>query len=232
MEDATKRFRNLLEQTLIPGYCSINSRGMNSSGFRASRTPLSTIDMADFLRGWDAQLLPHDGNGRYRAPRGGASEVFFWEGLKANTPRTFTLWIEPIITLAVLARMHLDFAWPKTLIGNQLKGNWAFDVVGYKSESDPSILIACEVKKSRKEIDALISHMQCFGRQASLSGEQLKGAEKNAFKKVKALRECNPSIFWAVGPERYEKAFSVQYGEGGVIEFCPISSQVLMHKGD
>jgi hypothetical protein len=119
------------------------------------------------------------------------------------------------------------------MIGNQLEGGWAFDAVGYKSESDPSMLIACEVKKSRKEIDALISHMQSFGLQPPLSSEQLEQlnkTEKNAYRKVKALRERNASTFWAVGPERYEKVFSVDYREEEVIEFEPISSQALMHK--
>jgi hypothetical protein len=106
MEDVKTRFTNLLEQRLIPDYCSDSARGMNPAGFRANRTPISEIDMADFLRGWDAQLLVHVGNGQYRSPRGGAVELFFWEGRKANTPRTFTIWVEPIITLAVLARMH------------------------------------------------------------------------------------------------------------------------------
>jgi len=127
--------------------------------------------------------------------------------------------------------MYLDFRWPKTLIGTQSKPKWAFDVFGCKSKCD-SYLIVCEVKKSRKEIDALIDYMHSFGRQPSLSGEHLKGvkrAKNNAFIKVKALRADKPSIFWAVGPDRYEKVFSVKYFDGDVIEFEPISTQALMH---
>jgi hypothetical protein len=113
MEDVTRRFMSLLEQTLIPDFCSKSTRNMNPSGFSANLTRLSEIDMADFLRGWEAQLLRHIGKGLYRAPQSGASEQFFWSGLKANSPRTFTIWIEPIITLGVLARMCLDFGGQK-----------------------------------------------------------------------------------------------------------------------
>jgi hypothetical protein len=230
--DVTRRFKTLLEQTLIPDFCSKSARNMKPSGFNANLTRLSELDMADFLRGWDAQLLRHIGNGLYRAPQSGASEQFFWSGRKANVPRTFTISTESIIALSVLARMHLDFGWPKELIGTQSKRTWAFDVSGYKSESDLSPLMVCEVKKSSKEIDALIDYMQSLGRQPSLSGAYLKSAEKNAFMKVKALRAQTPSIFWAVGPNRYERVFWVHYSEGDVIEFDPITLKALMRKRD
>ena len=234
MEDVTRRFKNLLEQTLIPDFRSNKARDMNPLGFRPSPTHLSETDMADFLRGWDAQLFRHIGKGLYRAPRSNASEQFFWSGRKANTPRTFTIWIEPIITLAVLARMHLDFKWPKTLLGTQSKPAWAFDVLAYRSEfeSDRGLFIACEVKKCREDVDDLIRYMQLFGRQPALSSEHLKRAQKNAFMKVKGLRDDNPYIFWAVGPSRHEKVFLVQYSESGVVEFEPTSFQALIRKGD
>ena len=227
MEDTAQRFKNLLEQTLIPDFCSKSARNMTPSGFRPPLIPLSEIDMIDFLRGWDEQLFRPTGNGLYQAPRSGASEQFFWSGRKANTPRTFTLWLEPIITLAAIARMHLDFGCPKELIESQSKPKWAFDVVGYESKSDQNPLIACEVKKSRKEIDVLINYMQLFGREPSLSSKLLKGYKKNALMKVNALRDRKLGIFWAAGPGRYEKVFSIQYSEQGVIELESVSTQVL-----
>ena len=232
MEDATKRFMDLLEHRLIPDFCSNRARNMNPSGFcaNANLTNLSEIDKVDFLRGWDAQLLEHIDSGRYRSgPQSGAFEQFFWSGLKATTPRTFTIWIEPIIALGVLARMYLDFNWPKALIGTQTKRKWAFDVFGCKSEYDPSLLVACEVKKSRKEINTLIGDMELFGRQPSSLGEHLKGAKRNSYMKLKALREDKPRIFWAVGPDRYEKVFSILYLEDDVIEFTPKSTDALLY---
>jgi hypothetical protein len=234
MENTTARFATLLEQTLIPAFCSKSSRNLSPLGFRGGFAQLPETDIADFLRGWEAELLTHIDNGLYRATHSGASEQFFWSGKKANTPRTFTLWIEPIITLGVLARMHLDFGWPKSLIASQSKRDWAFDAFALESEprndlknDDPRLLIACEVKKTRKEIDSLIDDMQWFGRYPSPTTTGLNSAKKNAFRKVKALRACRPSIFWAVGPGRYEKVFSVAYLGNDVVEFQPNSPQAL-----
>lgn len=232
MEDLRKRFRKLLDETLIPDFCSNSARKMDLLGFRdANLAHLSEIDITDFLRGWEAQLLEPVGKGLYRTPQSGACEQFFWSGLKANSPRTFTLWIEPIIALGVLARMHLDLKWPRGLIGTQTKSNWAFDVFGYKSESDRNLLVACEVKKSCKEINGLINNMQSFGSQRPLAEEHLKSNEKNALKKVEALRKLKPDIFWAVGPSRCEKIFRVRYSKSDAIGFEPIPLEALIYDG-
>ena len=69
--------------------------------------------------------------------------------------------------------------------------------------------------------------MQRFGRHPRLSSERLKSSEKNAFRKVNALRRYKPGIFWAVGPNRHEKVFSAYYSEDGVIEFESASLQAL-----
>ncbi len=230
MEDVKRRFSILLERTLIPDFCSNIARNMSPSAFRPSNLEcLSDIDLADFLRGWEAQLFQHVGNGLYRAPQGGAFEQFFWSGGKENEPRTFSLRIEPIITLGVLARMHLDFCWPKTLIGTQSKPYFDFDVFAYKADNERTLSIACEVKKSRKEADALSRYMQSFGREPDNSAKKLQPEKKNALLKLKALREQKPSIFWVVGPERYDNASAVRYRENGVVEFEAISTQALHH---
>ena len=226
MHDVETRFVTLLEETLIPHFCSKASRAVSPMGFRGDAARVSEIDTLDFMRGWEARLLPHIGGGLYRATASGASEQFFWEGRKFTVPRTFTLWLEPIITLGVLARMHLDFGWPRELIGTQSKPDWAFDVIGRKSESDLNLRVAGEVKKSPREIDALIGHMQRFCHQ-SVSSEPSKKAERNAFRKVQALRYHRPDVFWAIGPNRYEKAFSVEYLACGAIDLTPVSLQAL-----
>lgn len=69
--------------------------------------------------------------------------------------------------------MHFDFGWPKQLIGSQSKRDWAFDVLGRDVQSESSLRVAGEVKKSSREIDALIGHMQGCGQQAPTSSEPL-----------------------------------------------------------
>jgi hypothetical protein len=224
MDDVKKQFMDVLYGKLIPRFCSRSDRKMTPKGFCPDNLKnLHEKDMADFLRGWKEEIFKDVRGGLYKAPRGGSKEQFFWSGLTANSPRTFSLWLEPIIALGVLARMHLDFKWPRELIGSQTKRRFAFDVFGCKSpEPDETVLLACEIKKSPEEIDALITHMHEFGLKPALTEESLpKAAAKNAFKKVKELRANKAGTFWAVGPGRYQKVFSVKYRREDVVEFVP-----------
>ena len=132
MNAAAQTFRNRVLNDLLPTYCNDPSRLWDVAGFKQDWDKIGEIDAADFLRGVDGELVKHEGRGLYRAPRSTAREQFFWPGVKKKTPRPITLWVEPIITVAVLARLHFDLGWPKELIGTQSK-DWAFDVTTYLS---------------------------------------------------------------------------------------------------
>lgn len=237
MNDVKKQFMDVLERELIPSFCSRSDRNMTREGFCPDNLKnLHEKDMEDFLRGWKVKLFTEvDGRGGlYKAPRGGSLEQFFWSGLRANSPRTFSLSLEPIIALGVSARMYIDFGWPRELIGSQTKPAYAFDVFGCKyPEPDQTLLLACEIKKSSKEIDALVTHMREFGLKPALTKESLRSSTaKNAFMKVKALRDNQACTFWAVGPGRYEKVFLVKYPREGIVEFVPAPEKpekVLMY---
>jgi hypothetical protein len=41
------------------------------------------------------------------------------------------VWIEPVVTIAAMARLHFEFGWPISCLGMQSK-TWAFDLMGYK----------------------------------------------------------------------------------------------------
>jgi len=117
--------------------------------------------------------------------------------------------VEPVITVATLARLHFDLGWPKELLGTQSK-DWAFDVTTYLSPDHENEYIACEVKKSVAEIDQLVELMSRFGKVPS--PERIvtpKARELNAFKKLQALRARRPPLFWAAGPASVGSAFSI-----------------------
>ncbi|MEE9924010.1 MAG: hypothetical protein PBV01_11680 [Brucella anthropi] len=229
MTDISQSFQGLLVETLIPQFCTGNAGGFLPSSFDQRSLRLSDIDMADFLRAWNGQLVTHLGSGKYRAARSGASEQFFWSGSKNASPRTFTLWIEPVITLGILARLHFDFGWPKEFIGTQSAGDWAFDVIVTKNPDGMDEYIACEVKKSRKEIDALAEYMQHFARNPDTLPDE-KSASKNAFKKVAALRKRKPPFLWLVGPDRYEQVVRLSYEDGGRITMEDIPLDALNYQ--
>ena len=79
--------------------------------------------------------------------------------------------------------------------------------MGYNDSQEKEVL-ACEVKKTSKEIDILIDLMSLYASDSSIA-EPAKGPERNAFKKVMGIRESWPSVFWALGPNGYGKLFKV-----------------------
>jgi hypothetical protein len=188
---------------------------------------LSDIDAADFLRGIDNELMTHDERGLYNAPRSYAREQFFWSGLRSKNPRPVYLWTEPIITVAVLARLVFDLDWPIELLGTQTKKVRGFDVATYWPENPHAECIVCEVKKSTAELNQLIDLMKEFGMDPDADKIALK--EQNAHRKVKALRLSRPPFFWAVGPGGTEYAFKMRYLEDNVISFQKIAKQELRY---
>lgn len=227
MSSITESFHTVLYQHLIPDFCSRASRNMTPDSFDKKSLKLSESDMRDFVRLWNANILIPLGEGLYRGSKSSASEQFFWSGNKKQSPRPFTLWIEPIITVAALARLHFDYGWYSNLIGTQSDDGWAFDAIAYSSEEDLIETVACEVKKTTVEIDNLIKFMKSFARQPDLTDEGLKGASLNAFRKLHALRTRRPKIFWALGPDRYEMVFKPSYYSDGTIDFVVVSADQL-----
>ena len=81
------------------------------------------------MRALDAQLVNPEGP-YFLAARSRAREQIFWEGLKSKPRRSITLWLEPIITIGMRARLHFEKGWPAESLGAQSK-DWAFDFVCY-----------------------------------------------------------------------------------------------------
>jgi hypothetical protein len=229
MKTALEQFRDRILNDLLPEFCDDPSRGWGANGFTESNT-IHEIDASDFIRSIDGGLLKHEGRGLYRAPRSYASEQFFWSGLKKKNPRPITLWIEMIITVAVLARMHFDFGWPKRLIGGQSKDG-AFDAATYLSDDADVEYIACEIKKTTAEMDQLIESMKKFG-QIHLDHDKITPKEKNAFRKLQALRSRRPPLFWAVGPGGSNYVFKMTYAGDGMISFQKTTIQELSYRLD
>lgn len=207
---ALLEFERLLNCELVPEFCALPARGCTPAGYKEPNPPLSDFDAIHFLRGWKAGLMKSDGLGRYRARRNGSVEQFFWEGSKSASPRPFSLWLEPVITLGAMARLHLDFGWPAEDIAAQ-SIDYAFDVVAYRVGCDAET-IAGEVKKTKRECDDLLSMMTKFGVQPNAL-EPVGGKSRNAYKKVAALRNRRAPIFWLIGPQGYSRVFDVRYSE-------------------
>lgn len=215
MATSTMEFEQLLYDELIPEYCSNPERNCQPAGFRAESIRISEEDAQYFLIARKKGLILSVGSGRYRAPASNVTELFFWEGRKAASPRPFTLWLEPVITFAGLARLHLDHGWPIEKLGTQ-SIDWAFDIVAYAADPVREH-IAGEVKKASRELDELILMMKAYGSKPSAADPGKADKRRNAFKKVEGLRARQAPIFWALGPMGDSRVYEASYSEGGAV---------------
>ena len=220
-------FTDILYDRLIPEFCAAAGRNCHASSFQDSSVKISDVDARYFCLAWNADLIEHEGRGLYRAPRSAAREQFFWEGPRQVVPRTFTLWLEPVITVAALARLHFDHHWPKHLIGTQ-SSDWAFDIVAFREGQTVEHVVG-EVKKSRREIDELVKLMCIFGASPDDPAPD-NGKARNAWKKAAALRARRSPTFWVVGPDGFDQIFSVEH-DGECFALTPMSHAALNFPG-
>jgi len=226
---ARTQFDHLLANCLFPDFCSDPSRRAEASGFVAKSNCVTEIDAKDFLRAWNAGLPVHQGRGQYLVGAGRVREQFFWSGAKSAENRSFTLWLEPVISMGAIARLHLDHGWPVSHLAAQ-SNDWAFDIVALASDG-VSQAIAGEVKKTCAEVDDLLERMVEFGANP-LAPEPAPGKFRNAYKKVESLRNGRAAILWLIGPARYEKVIEVDYGDDGSMRFVYAHARKLAYPAE
>ncbi|MDF2114690.1 hypothetical protein PY365_03830 [Roseiarcaceae bacterium H3SJ34-1] len=220
-------FEDRILNDLLPAFCNDPARRYDIAGFRQDFSKVHEKDAKNFLRALDAGLVKLEGR-LYRAPLSRAGEQFFWDGKRAAKPRLITLWLEPIITVAALCKLHFDFQWPKQLLGTQ-SVDWAFDVTAYLEADLLNERIACEVKKTADELIQLVELMHHFRRSTTECPKA--GKPRNAYKKVQGLRARRAPIFWALGPGGQSLVFNVSYDEDGTLSFDEASSAALAYPG-
>ncbi len=203
-------FSRRLMEDWLPAYCNDPKRNYSTDGFKQDSIKVSAQDARDFMRAIDTKIVTDVGGGRFSMPQSKAVEVIFWEGSKATTPRPITLWLEPVITIAAMARLHLDYGWPIDCLGMQSE-KWSFDFISFKPHDLQNEHIAGEVKKSSKEIDDLLANLQKSCADCDLDFSTASPARINAHKKWLGLRRCRAPLFWALGPDGDSRLFEVTY---------------------
>jgi hypothetical protein len=225
--DDLTRFKSWVLDDQLPKFCGDPSRGMGSAGFKQPDwSEFSKLDVKDFLQALDSNLVKHVGRGEWRAPKSGATEHFFSSGPTNLMPRTFWLLMEPIVTVAGLARLHFEYGWPSEFLGMQPKG-YAVDFVAYNPSDMENEHVACEVKNSTPELVKLVRIMRQLAANNVQSEACVRQSEKNAFRKLKRLRDRKIPVFWALGPGGAGDVFRMVYGKGGLVTFNPASEDAL-----
>ncbi|OLF71073.1 hypothetical protein AWH62_13525 [Maricaulis sp. W15] len=197
-------------------------------GFKEASLRIGDEDARYFLQAWEAGLIVRKSPGAYTAPASHVTEQLFWDGRKTYSPRPYTLWLEPIITFGGLSRLHHDHGWPVAQIGTQ-SIDWAFDLVA-RLPGEAEEFIAGEVKKSRREIDAMLDVMNALGADPAHSEPPSGDKTRNAYKKLAGLKARRAAVFWALGPEGYSLVFRVNYFDDGRVEFEPVGQDALEYQ--
>lgn len=229
--DALAEFSQRLLNDWLPTYCNDPKRNYSIEGFKPDTKKIAMEDARDFLRALDNEIVSDIGGGRFRMPQSKAFEVIFWEGLKKISPRPITLWHEPIITIAAIARLHFDFGWPVDCLGMQSEDG-AFDLMAFMPQNLRNEHIAGEVKKSSKELDNLLLDMNKSCIEVDLDYSSASPKRINAHNKLLGLRRCRAPLFWALGPGGDSRLFEVSYSSEGDISLNRTSDDRLHFTND
>lgn len=219
--DTAAEFTRRISNEFLSAYCT--ARGYAMSGFRPASISVAWEDARDFLRAFECGLMVEAGKSGYRLPRSTATEVLFWEGLRAVSPRPIYLWREPVITIAAVARLHLDYGWPRDCLGMQ-PPKWAFDFsasLQVPAGAGYTEYVLGEVKKSAREVDALIRDMHSLCESEPIAEPPRDDRRRNAYRKWRYLRNSDAVLFWAVGPAKTGQLFEVQRSASGKMSLGP-----------
>lgn len=210
---AQQEFWRRLESEWLLAYCNDPDRQYSLDGFVRDRTIVGNRDAADFLRAVDHSIVTIEAGGRFRMPRSSTHEVLFWEHERDVSPRRLTLWLEPIITIAAVARLHLDYGWPLQCLGMQSRDS-AFDVTAFLPRDLTNEFIAGEVKPTAKQLDTLLNRLHACCQRGKHDDCLASSTRRNAHKKWLGLQRCQAPIFWALGPDGDSRVFEVSHVAG------------------
>lgn len=218
------RFTERVRHEWLLTYCHDDRRNYDPLGFRDASIKVGALDARDCMRAIDEGMVLDEGGGRFRAAQSSAREVLFWEGSRSKSPRAITLWIEPVITFAAIARLHFDYGWPKANLGTQPKG-WAFDLAAYEPSMDDRPRILGEVKKSRAELIRLQDDFHKLS-----EGAPAAEVPRNSAKKWHAVLSMKPDLVWLIGPEAASYAYSTEFAADSCC-LKPVDLSALIRAG-
>lgn len=207
----------------LPEFCNDPKRNYSTEGFCVKPNELSEKDAKDFMRAVDEEVVSVDAGGRFRMPQSKAFEAIFWDGGKTVTPRYISLWVEPVVTIAAMARLHFDHGWPLHCLGMQSK-EFAFDIMAYHPTDNAQALIAGEVKATRRDMDDLMKRLHHCCTQGH---HDCPAASRNAHKKWEGLHRHKAPLFWALGPGQNSRVFKVGHGSDSAIVLTEADNTLL-----
>jgi hypothetical protein len=136
------------------------------------------------------------------------------------------MWIEPIITIAAIARLHLDYGWPVECLGMQSVA-WSFDLMAFRPSDYANEYTAGEAKATSKELGKFLAHLNDCCAEGEHDCSAAKLGRRNAHKKWLGLNRCRAPIFWALGPGSDSRVFNVTHRDDIPIALNQTSEEKL-----
>jgi hypothetical protein len=130
-------------------------------------------------------------------------ELLYYKSRARNEIQLFREWLTHAAWIA-----RLDLIYPRSNIVVDVD---PFDIVVYADAGEP--FLAVEAKKSRKELDNMLTDMSRFGDRPLLRDNESRPLS-NAERKMVGLLSLRPKFFLAVAPG-VECAYAVSYREDG-----------------
>jgi len=225
--ETEKEFSELIREDLLIWFC--RHHGYPTDGFDSDTLRrVSEHDAKWFLDALTTEAVVRDG-AVVTTKLSAAKEQIVWPDGRSISPRPLTIWAEPVITIEAACWLHTEFGWPKQLIGLQSHERAAFDLIAYDAPRTPRV--AAEVKKTDQEIDFLIEAMAGYLSHPPLDEEPKHDEQRNAYRKVVALRRIQAPLLWALGPNGYGQLFRVeQAGEQGIARLEKAAIEELLYR--
>lgn len=160
---------------------------------------LTDEEVSGFLRACKKGICKFDNEGRCLLPSIRRVPVKPTEprliGFRGHRP--YLAWREYVVQVGFLAELLLDYGYEPSLVALDPERDWAFDLAVYARSG--SMVIAVEVKKSRREIEA-----------------EMKAIASRTSNKYRGLIRHRARYFWAVAPG-YRRAFRIDSSGGEIV---------------
>lgn len=216
-------FEELLEEELRR-YLEQNGYGPDARRSDAKTVPVDEQEW--FTAALRSGLVERYPRGRYWLPASRYVTLAFWDGPKHRRPRTVSLYMEGLVTVATAARLAFIHGWPKWCLGFETEDG-AFDLIGRvpgrRWES-----LAGEAKSSTTGVNTLITGVRRCGELGS-HGEDVHGSKAhiNAHRKWAGLVRSKARVFFVFAPGRDWRVFHAGYGPGKRVDLTETSESEL-----
>ena len=193
-----------------------NGKSQSARDDRHGGAPLSSpdvgwLDATHFHRAVECGLAEIDHDGSYRVVADPATNMFSRGRSDSGHPIPVIETPEHIIGLATMARLHLDFGWPKECLNGHPHES-SFSIVASVFPKSSSVHIVCDVRKTVDELVRLVASVMVICRKMPLTSSQASDEDEcSARRWLRIFQRDRPSLFWVIGPSGAGIVYQLSY---------------------